>query len=200
MANPKTYTARKWANLKGLKGISDGQLENHFALYEGYVKNTNLLTEQLLEITTAGKAGGTNPVYAELTRRLGFEYNGMVLHEYYFDNLTPNGNPLDPNGKLAQQAQRSFGSVDTFLADLKGVASMRGVGWAVTFQDPTTGHLSNHWVTLHNDGNVAGYQPLLVLDCWEHAFVGDYKPTERGKYLEAFFQNVDWKKVESRLR
>jgi Fe-Mn family superoxide dismutase len=199
MANPKVYTARKWANLKGLKGISDGQLENHFALYEGYVKNTNLLTEQLLEIVGSGKAGGTNPVFAELTRRLGFEYNGMVLHEYYFDNMTPNGNALNPGGKLGQQAAKSFGSVDNFLADLKGVASMRGVGWAVTFQDPTTGHLSNHWVTLHNDGNVAGYRPVVVLDCWEHAFVGDYKPTERGKYLEAFFQNVDWTKVESRI-
>ncbi|MFM2153893.1 MAG: hypothetical protein RL199_2328, partial [Pseudomonadota bacterium] len=83
----KQYTPRTWSHLKGLSGISDGLLETHFALYAGYVKNTNTLTEQLAAITKEGKASGTNPAYAEMTRRLGFEYGGMVLHEYYFDNL-----------------------------------------------------------------------------------------------------------------
>ena len=93
----------------------------------------------------------------------------------------------------------SFGSVETYLTDFKAAATMRGIGWAITFQDPTTGLLSNHWVTLHNDGNPAGYKPVLVMDAWEHAFVPDYKPTERAKYVEAYFQNIDWKVAAERV-
>lgn len=195
----KQYSPRSWPNLKGLDGISDNQLENHFALYQGYVKNTNLLTSELMAITKEGKASGTNPAYAEMTRRLGFEYNGMILHEYYFDNLAPNGTPVPTSGKLVDAINRSFGSFDQFMADFRGVATMRGIGWAITFQDPTTGLLSNHWVTLHNDGNPAGYKPILVMDAWEHAFVPDYKPTERGKYVEAYLKNIDWNAVEKRI-
>jgi Fe-Mn family superoxide dismutase len=195
----KQYSPRTWPNLKGLKGISDGLLETHFALYAGYVKNTNALTEQLQAITKEGKAAGTNLAYAEMTRRLGFEYNGMVLHEYYFDNLTPGGTPPPTGGKLIEALTASFGSFDQFMADFKGVATMRGIGWAIAFQDPTTKLISNHWVSLHNDGNPAGYKPILVMDAWEHAFVPDYKPTERAKYVEAYLQNIDWKAVEARV-
>lgn len=195
----KQYTPRTWPNLKGLKGISDSLLETHFALYAGYVKNTNALTEQLQAITKEGKAAGTNLAYAEMTRRLGFEYNGMILHEYYFDNLTAAGTPIPTSGKLADALTASYGSAEQFQADFKGVATMRGIGWAIAFQDPTTKLISTHWVSLHNDGNPAGYKPILVLDAWEHAFVPDYKPTERAKYVEAYLQNIDWKVVESRL-
>src|SRR6185312_9061600 len=120
----KQYSPRSWPNLKGLKGISDALLETHFALYQGYVKNTNLLTEQLSALTKEGKAQGTNPAFAEMTRRLGFEYNGMILHEYYFDNLAAGGNPMPTSGKLVDAINKSFGSVDTFMADFKGVATM----------------------------------------------------------------------------
>jgi Fe-Mn family superoxide dismutase len=195
----KQYTPRSWANLKGLKGISDALLESHFALYQGYVKNTNLLTDALSALTKEGKSQGANPAFAEQTRRLGFEYNGMILHEYYFDNLTPGGSPQPTSGGLIDAINNSFGSFETFFADFKGVATMRGVGWAILFQDPTTKLLSNHWVTLHNDGNPAGYKPILVMDAWEHAFVPDYKPTERAKYVEAYLQNIDWKAVEARI-
>jgi Fe-Mn family superoxide dismutase len=194
----KQYTPRTWPNLKGLKGISDGLLETHFALYAGYVKNTNALTEQLQAITKEGKAGGANLGYAEMTRRLGFEYNGMILHEYYFDNLTAGGNAAPTSGKLFDAVVASFGSWEQFTADFKGVATMRGIGWAIAFQDPTTKLISNHWVSLHNDGNPAGYKPILVMDAWEHAFVPDYKPTERAKYVEAYLQNIDWAAVAGR--
>ncbi len=199
MADVKKYEARTWGNLKGLKGISDQQLADHFKLYEGYVKNSNLLTERLWGLAKEGKAAGADPVYAEMTRRLGFEYNGMILHEYYFDNLAPGGKPLPKGGKLANALDQSFGSYETFLADFKAVAGMRGIGWAVLYQDPRSGWLSNHWVTLHNDGNPAGYKPILVIDCWEHAFVPDYKPYERGKYVEAFLGNIEWEAAEKRL-
>ena len=193
----RSYKVREFTHLKGLKGLSESQLEQHFKLYEGYVKNTNLLTEQISEMMTKGQA--ETPVWAELVRRLGFEQNGMVLHEYYFDNMAPNGGELPKGGALEKAVAESFGSAEAYKKELLSMAKMRGVGWVATLQDPTTGWLANRWTTLHNDGNIAGYKPVLVLDVWEHAWTVDYKPTERAKYLEAWFNNVNWKTVESRL-
>ncbi len=194
----KRYSPKDFSHLKGLKGVDDVTLTSHFTLYQGYVKRTNALTERLEAMTKEGKASGADPVYAELTRRMGFEYNGMVLHEYYFGNLTPNGKALH-DGKLKSALAQSFGSFENFMADFRAVGTMPGVGWAVLFQDPSTGWLSNHWVTLHNDGNIAGYRPILVMDAWEHAFVPAYKPTERAKYVEGILQDIDWEAVEKRL-
>jgi len=195
----KTYTAKTF-NLSDLNGISNQTLEMHFKLYEGYVTNTNLLTERISEILSDGQVDKEEmPAYSELTRRLGFEYNGMVLHEYYFGNMKP-GAATTPAGKLKQAMEQSFGSYENWLADFKAVGTSPGVGWAITFQDPRTGWLSNHWVTLHNDGNIAGYTPIIVMDAWEHAFVPDYKPFERAKYVDAYFQNIDFEAAESRLK
>ena len=86
-SNSSSYKAREF-NLSGLNGISDETLEMHFKLYEGYVKETNKLTEGITKFIKDGNVDQEEmPAYSELTRRLGFEYNGMVLHEYYFDNL-----------------------------------------------------------------------------------------------------------------
>jgi Fe-Mn family superoxide dismutase len=194
----QSYTAKKW-NLSGLQGISDNTLTVHFGLYEGYVKNTNLLNEQISEIVENGQAGGANPKFAELTRRLGFEYNGMRLHEYYFDNMTSKGGGA-PSSALNDALSSSFRSFDTWKSDFAAVGAMRGVGWAIAYQDPWTGRISNHWVTLHEDGNVAGFTPILVMDVWEHAYLLDYKPAERSKYIESFFANIDWETVADRLK
>ncbi len=194
---PVTYAPKKW-NLSGLHGISDKTLEVHFGLYEGYVKNTNLLNEQIAEKIKAGPAGA-DPGFAEITRRLGFEYNGMVLHEYYFDNMVSGGNGAAPSGALHEALSASFGDFETWKKDFAAVGGMRGVGWAIAYQDPKTRRISNHWITLHEDGNVAGYKPILVMDVWEHAFLLDYKPAERSKYVESFFANVDWNVAASRL-
>ncbi|MBV8083382.1 MAG: superoxide dismutase [Chloroflexi bacterium] len=183
--------------LSGLTGISDQTLEMHFGLYKGYVDNTNKLTDQLEEMAKNGQAAGTNPAYAEITRRLGFEYNGMVLHEYYFGNMKPQAS-AQPTADLKAGIESSFGSMETFLADFKAIGGMRGVGWAIMFQDPMTGALSNHWITLHQDGNPAGFKPLLVMDVWEHAFLLDYKPADKAKYLDAFIANIDWDVVGQR--
>lgn len=193
----QTYTAKKWP-LAGLQGISDNTLQVHFGLYEGYVKNTNLLNEQLAEQLSAGTAAGANPHFAEITRRLGFEYNGMRLHEYYFDNMTAKAGGT-PSSTLQTALGATYGDFETWKKDFMAVGGMRGVGWAIAFQDPHTGRITNHWVTLHEDGNVAGFNPILVMDAWEHAFLLDYKPAERPKYIESFFANIDWAVVESRL-
>jgi Fe-Mn family superoxide dismutase len=141
------------------------------------------------------------PAYSELKRRLGFEFNGMVLHEYYFENLMPHGGGDPPSDSLLyKRAEEFFGDYSLWKQDFMGVGKMRGVGWAICFQDPSNGRLSNHWISLHEMGNVAGFQPILVMDVWEHAYLLDYKPSERQKYIEAFFSNVDWEKVDERLK
>jgi Fe-Mn family superoxide dismutase len=201
MTDVKRYTAKDFSRVRGLDGISNGQVEEHLELYAGYVRRTNGLTERLMTMCSEGKAAGTDPVFAELTRRLGFEYNGMILHEYYFGNMVANAKPApEPGSTLRTAMEKSWGSYETWLADFRAIATMPGIGWVVTYQDPQNGWLSNHWLTLHETNSPAGFQPVLVLDGWEHAFMRDYKATERGKYVEAFLRNVDWAAAESRLR
>jgi Fe-Mn family superoxide dismutase len=201
MSTNGSYQPRQF-NLSGLKGISDQTLEMHFKLYEGYVKETNKLTEKISEFLADGKVDQDEmPAYSELTRRLGFEYNGMVLHEYYFENMRKEGTgDPDKTSSFFKAAAASFGSYDIWKADFVGVGKMRGVGWAMCYQNPANGRLSNHWITLHETGNVSGFVPVLVMDVWEHAFILDYKPADRPKYIEAFFSNIDWAAVEGRLK
>jgi superoxide dismutase, Fe-Mn family len=195
----RAYRARDF-NLSGLNGISDQTLEMHFKLYEGYVKETNRLTDAIGEILKDGRVDQEEmPSYSELKRRLGFEYNGMVLHEYYFGNMKRQGGGEPArNSSFLKFVESSFGSFDLWRTDFVSVGKMRGVGWAICFLDPLRNQISNHWVTLHETGNVAGFLPLVVMDVWEHAFLLDYKPAERPKYIEAFFSNLDWQAIESR--
>ena len=197
----KTYKPRSF-DLSGLDGISDQTLEMHFKLYEGYVTNTNTLTERIGTILADGAVDQEEmPAYSELTRRLGFEYNGMVLHEYYFENMKrQGGGDADRGSKFRAAVERSYPSYDIWKTDFVGIGKMRGVGWAICLLDPSAGTVSNHWITLHETGNVAGFLPLLVMDVWEHAFLLDYKPAERPKYIEAFLSNVDWDAVEKRMK
>ncbi len=192
------YKVREF-DLSGLVGISDHTLEVHFGLYAGYVKNTNTLNEQLWELLNGGKTA--TPAYSELTRRQGFEYNGMVLHELYFGNMTKQatGGEVATSSDLGRALGESFGDIETWKKDFATVGAMRGVGWAVTYLDPATGRLSNHWITLHEDGNIAGFRPIVVMDVWEHAFLLDYKPAERPKYIESFLSNLDITSAEARL-
>lgn len=184
-------------DLTNLNGLSNLQIEIHLELYAGYVRNTNALNEQLAELVRDGKAG--TPAYSELTRRLGFEYNGMRLHELYFENLSSKPTAPGSDHALYVELGHHFRSFDAWRRDFVRVASMRGVGWAILYQDPETARLSNHWITLHEHGHPAGFRPLLVMDVWEHAFLVDYKPTERGRYIDAFFANVNWPAVEERF-
>jgi len=198
-ARMKRYEPKQFLRLKGLSGISDSLLADHLKLYEGYVKNTNELRQQLDGMLKEGKAKGTNPAFAEITRRLGFEYCGMVLHELYFTNMVATPDPLDKSGALGRAMTDAFGSVEAWLEDFKAIASMRGVGWAICYQNPESREISNHWIELHNDGHPPGYRPIVVMDCWEHAWVPDYKVTERSKYIDAYFRNLDYRACEARL-
>ena len=193
------YKARRF-DLSGLKGISDATLEQHFKLYEGYVAQTNKLLERLAEFT---KDGGVDEKrmaeFSELKRRLGFEYNGMVLHEYYFGNLRKHGDREPGRSVFREAAEAGWGSYQRWAADFTSVGKMRGVGWVICYQDPANGYLVNQWVEMHESGHVSGFVPVLVMDVWEHAFILDYAAKDRPKYIDAFLSNVDWRAVESRL-
>lgn len=194
------YSEQPFDRLSGLEGISDEQIREHLALYAGYVRQVNLLNEELTQLRTRGRASGRDLEFAELTRRLGFEYNGMILHEYYFSNLRSGAQPRPgATSAVAQALGAAFGSVEDWRKDFQAIGGMRGAGWVLLCEDPMTRRLTNHWVSLHQDGVPAGFKPLIVMDVWEHAFMRDYKATERGRYLDAFFRNIDWHVVERRL-
>jgi Fe-Mn family superoxide dismutase len=182
-----------------LQGISDQTLEIHFGLYEGYVKNTNALLDRIDALRSSGQNSGATPEFAEIVRRLGWEFDGMRLHEYYFDNLTSSPAALKP-GKLHDALGKSFGDAEQWKKDFAATGGMRGIGWAITYLDPDTKQLLNVWVGDHNVNNLAGCEPIVVMDLWEHAWLRDYKPADKGKYVEAFIGNIDWAACEARLK
>jgi Fe-Mn family superoxide dismutase len=190
------YTAKDYSRLIGMAGFSETLLKNHFTLYQGYVANTNKILDTLSQWLKDGKTGASE--FAELKRRLGWEFNGMRLHEYYFENLGGKG-ALKLEGKLGQKMAADFGSYEAWEKDFKAVGAMRGIGWAVLYQDVTNGGLINFWINEHDVGHPAGCQPILIMDVFEHAFMIDYG-LKRADYIESFFKNIDWKAVESRLK
>jgi Fe-Mn family superoxide dismutase len=190
------YTAKDYARLLGMPGLSDTLLKNHFTLYQGYVANTNKVLDGLAALLKDGKTA--TPEFAELKRRLGWEFNGMRLHEYYFENLGGQA-PLAATGKLAKKMAESFGSLEVWEKDFRAVGAMRGIGWAVLYEDVTNGQLINFWINEHDTAHPAGCRPLLIMDVFEHAFLTDYG-LKRADYIEAFFKNIDWQAVEARLK
>jgi len=190
------YTAKDYGKLIGLEGFSETLLKNHFTLYQGYVTNTNKVLDTLKQMLAEGKTAA--PEYAELKRRLGWEFNGMRLHEYYFENLGGTI-PLDKNGPLAKKLAADFGSYEAWEKDFKGTGTMRGIGWVVLYQDPATSGLINFWINEHDVAHPAGGNPLLILDCFEHAYLVDYG-LKRADYIEAFFKQITWAAVEGRLK
>ncbi len=190
------YTAKDFSNLVGMEGFSETLLKNHFTLYQGYVTNTNKLMDSLAAMLRDGKVG--TPEYSELKRRMGFEFNGMRLHEYYFGNLGGKG-ALDKSGKLGRKLAEDFGSYENWEKDFKGTGAMRGIGWTILYQDNIAGKLFNQWINEHETGHPAGCIPLLVMDVFEHAFITDYG-LKRADYIAAFFNNINWNAVESQLK
>jgi len=190
------YTAKDYSRLIGMPGFSETLLKNHFTLYQGYVTNTNKVLDILGLMAQDGKTA--LPEYAELKRRLGWEFNGMRLHEYYFENLGGKA-ALDPESKLGRKIIDQYGDVEPWEKDFRATGAMRGVGWVVLYEDPTNGRLVNFWVNEHDVSHPAGCQPLLIMDVFEHAFMIDYG-LKRADYIEAFFKNIDWSAVASRLK
>ena len=190
----QAYKAAEYPGLSKMPGFSAQLIANHLKLYQGYVTNTNALSEKLAAMLSDGKE--KTPDYAELKRRFGWEYNGMRLHELYFGNMGSNGAP-QTSAQVYKRVQEEFGSFEAWKKDFTATGSMRGIGWAVLYQDQESGRLFNAWINEHDGGHLAGGTPLLVMDVFEHAYLTDYQ-LERAKYIEAFFKVVDWEAVTER--
>ncbi len=191
-----TYAPRDFSKLLGMAGFSDTLLNNHFTLYQGYVANTNKVMDALAAMLKDDQTA--TPHYAELKRRLGWEFDGMRLHELYFENLGGK-TPLARAGKLGTKLAAEFGSVEAWEKDFRATGAMRGIGWAALYQDSVSGRLFNAWINEHDGGHPAGCNPLLIMDVFEHAFMLDYG-LKRAAYIDAFFANLNWAVVESRLK
>jgi Fe-Mn family superoxide dismutase len=189
------YASKDYGKLLGMEGFGETLLRNHFTLYQGYVANTNKLLETLKQMLAEGKTA--SPEFGELKRRLGWEFNGMRLHEYYFENLGGKG-ALESKSNLYQKMEAGFGSYQAWEKDFKATGVMRGIGWVVLYQDPISGGLINFWINEHDAAHPAGGNPLLIMDVFEHAFMIDYG-LKKADYIEAFFKNIDWAAVEGRL-
>ncbi len=196
MEGKMTYTAKDYSKLIGMEGFSDALLKNHFTLYQGYVTNTNKVLDTLAQMLKDDKTGA--PEFAELKRRLGWEFNGMRLHEYYFENLGGKS-PLDRNGRLAKKIAEDFGSYEAWEKDFKAVGAMRGIGWVVLYQDTANKKLINFWINEHDVSHPAGCNPLLIMDVFEHAFMLDYG-LKKADYTGVFFENINWSAVVARLK
>lgn len=192
-----TYTARSF-NIPSLKNLSQEQLTVHLGLYQGYVKHTNLIMERIEKLKEED-AEGNSYIINELRRRLGFEFDGMRMHEYYFEQLEDGAALPTSDSPLSDSATEKYGSWEKFTAHIREVAGTRGIGWTVVYFDPKGRTLHTAWVDDHQLGQLAGLPVILALDMWEHAYMIDYAPKEKNQYVEAFFENLNWDAVERRF-
>lgn len=193
----RKYETKDFSYLLGkVSGLNDDLLKMHFQLYQGYVKNANILLEKIQELDVKGE--NRSPEYAGLKRMLGWEFDGMLLHEYYFENLGKN-QPLDENSPLLARMKSDFGSYEKWKNDFVATGLMRGIGWVVTYVEPKQGRLVNQWINEHDVGHLAGATPLLVMDVFEHAYITEFG-LDRAKYIDVFFNNIDWGVVSERFK
>jgi Fe-Mn family superoxide dismutase len=184
----------KTFNIPKLVGISEKNIEEHLKLYKGYVANANLILNKISELKNEPDKNAV--ILAELQRRFGFEFGGMRNHEYYFASLSDGSKEIEKDNKLYLAIEKEWGSFENFLIHFKFVAMTRGVGWAILYYDKVYDKLIISWVDEQHIGHLSGLSIVLALDMWEHAYYLDYIPSEKKKYVEAFFENLNWKKVE----
>jgi len=193
----ETFTTKTF-ELGELKGISPKSIEEHLKLYKGYVTNTNLIFNKLQELKSEPEKNAY--VLAELQRRLGFEFGGMRNHEYYFSSLSGGSKEINKEGELYKKINEDWGSFETFLEHFKFVAMTRGIGWSMLYFDKNSNKLIISWLDEQHIGHLAGTAIIIALDMWEHSYYLDYIPSEKKKYIEAFFANLNWEVVENNFK
>ena len=189
------YEAQTFA-IPEIEGISKATMTNHLGLYQGYVKHVNLIQEKITEMSSDVVANAYT--IGEMQRRLGFEFCGMRNHEYYFGQLEGGAKAL-PEGTLKSKIEVQWGSFETWLDSFTQIAKARGVGWAMLYYDAKTDQLVQTWVDEQHIGQLVGVDIILALDMWEHSYLMDYASADKGKYVDAFFKNINWEVVASRM-
>jgi len=196
----KKFEEKKF-NIGELKGISAKNIEEHLKLYAGYVKNTNLILEKIPEYEGYAKEDTFAPyVVGEIQRRFSFEYNGMRNHEVYFESLTGGAQALTSGNELEKAITEEWGSFDNWLNRFKATALTRGIGWAMLYYDRKEKRLLSTWVDEQHLGQLQDCVLILGLDMWEHAFIYDYPTSEKKKYVETFFENLNWEVIEKNFK
>ncbi|MFC1854463.1 superoxide dismutase [Candidatus Dependentiae bacterium] len=175
------YNIKTSIKPKNLNSISNSQIEDHWKLYEGYVKQVNQIIK-------------TN----ENRHMLSFELNGLLLHELYFENLGKH-TKLPENSSLKTAILKTWGSIKKWEDDFIKTGLSRGIGWAILYTNKASGNLFNIFVKNHENGHPAGLTPLLVMDVWEHAYMVDHNANGRKDYIAAFMKNVRWDIIEKRF-
>jgi len=193
----KKYEEQKF-NIPELKGISNKAIEEHLKLYAGYVKHTNLILEKIEELSK--DPAGNAYAIGEIQRRFGFEFGGMRNHEYYFRALEGGVRPLSKNSSFRKVAANEWGSFENWFQKFKALALTRGIGWAILYYDPLADRLLNTWVDEQHMGHLVGLCPILALDMFEHAYMIDYVPGDKKKYVDAYLENLNWDKIEENYK
>lgn len=202
-ARMHTYEVKKF-NIPTLDGISAKSIEEHLGLYAGYVKNFNAISALLPELakdsdpSTPLGAGKNAHALSELVRRRSFEFDGMRLHELYFSQFEGGSKTISPSGSFAKAVSEIYPSFDLEVA-MKGIGNMRGPGWALLYYDPEARQLLTSFAGEQHQGHFATLPIILALDVWEHAFILDYGALGKGKYIDAFFKNLNWEVMEKRF-
>ncbi len=189
------YEAKTF-DIPELDGISAKTIEEHLGLYKGYVKHANLIREKI-------DAFGNDPEnnaypIAEMQRRFGFEYGGMKNHECYFSQFEGGSTSLQES-RLKDMIEKEWGSYEDWFQQFSKIAMTRGVGWAMLYIDRSTNQLVQTWVDEQHLGQLAEADIVLALDMWEHSYMLDYPPSEKKKYVDAFFANLNWEVVAARV-
>jgi Fe-Mn family superoxide dismutase len=190
----RTYEAKKF-NLPTLDGISDESVKQHIGLYEGYVKNLNAIASKLVEY--AADTEKNAHALSELVRRKSFEFDGMRLHELYFTQFEGGARAFDADSALGQAFKKEYHGY--FNEYFKAIGNMRGPGWAILYYDPIGKEFQAGFVGEQHQGHFATLPVILALDVWEHAFILDYGAQGKGKYIDAFFRNLNWGVVDKRF-
>lgn len=190
-----TYQERKF-NVPALEGISAKSVEEHLGLYAGYVKNFNAISSKLIEYAKDTEANAH--ALSELIRRKSFEFDGMRLHEYYFEQFEGGLKELQKSSTLAQTFEKEYHGY--FNEYLKAIGNMRGPGWAMLYWDSVGKEFQAGFVGEQHQGHFVTLPIILALDVWEHAYLLDYGATGKGKYIEAFFKNLNWGVMEQRFQ
>jgi superoxide dismutase, Fe-Mn family len=185
------YKEKDFRHLLGTEGFSDILLENHFKLYAGYVRNVNTLIEKISTLES------TTPEFGELSRRFGWEWNGMRLHELYFGNMSREQKNLSADSPLLSKMIESFGSGEVCHDRFVSTGLLRGVGWVVMYYDTVADRLFHVWIEEHGENHLSGCTPIVVMDMWEHAFMVDYGLAKKD-YIDAFVNAIDWREAERR--
>lgn len=189
-----THQQKDFTHIIGkLPGFSEKQLTQHFTLYGGYVKKLNEIQEKLAKADNSSPNYSFNE-YSELKRREAVAFNGAVLHELYFENLTKAG---EPSSELLKAATEAFGSQEKMIADLRAAAGSTP-GWVLLTLNMVDGKLHSYIMFEHHIGLPAQNRIIMALDCWEHAFMIDYG-INKAEYLNAFFNNLSWDVINKRF-